>query len=202
MKLFASHTSPFARKVRVVLFEKRIEYDLVPTDVSRPDHAAAPFNPLGKIPVLVLDDGTPVYDSAVICEYLDTVTPVGRLIPDDARPRMLVKRWEALADGLMDAAVALVFEDRRAPAERSGAFIQRQRGKIDSALQQLATDLGERAWCHGESFTLADAAVGSALFYLDLRFKDIAWRDHHPNLLRLTERLEKRKSFEESVVPA
>ncbi len=201
MKLFASHTSPFARKVRVVLFEKRIEYDLVVTDVSNPDHPAAQLNPLGKIPVLLLDDGTAVYDSAVICEYLDTVTPVGRLIPDDPRPRMLVKRWEALADGLMDAAVAIVFEQRRPAGERSAAYLQRQRGKIDQSLQQLAVELGERAYCHGESFTLADAAVGSALFYLDLRFAEVPWREEHPNLQRLTERLEKRKSFEESAVP-
>jgi len=199
MKLFASPASPFARKVRIVLSEKRIDYELVPTDVSLPDNPAIAVNPLGKIPVLVLDDGTPVYDSAVIVEYLDTVTPVGRLIPEDARPRMLVKRWEALADGLMDAAVAMVMEGRRPQAQRSTAFVERQRAKVDRALAQCAHDLGDRAHCCGDAFTLADAALGSALFYLDLRFPDLPWRADYPNLQRLAERLEKRKSFEESV---
>ena len=201
MKLFASHTSPYARKVRIVLSEKRIECELVPTDVSVPEHPAVAINPLGKIPVLLLDDGTAVYDSAVIVEYLDTVTPVGRLIPEDARPRMLVKRWEALADGLMDAAVLLVMENRRPLSERSPAWIDRQHGKIQRALAQLAHDLGERSYCFGETFTLADAATGSALFFLDLRFPDLDWRTAHPGLLRLAERLEKRKSFEESAPP-
>lgn len=198
MKLYASSASPFARKVRIVLHEKRIDYELVVTDVSVPDHAALGFNPLGKIPVLVLDDGTPVYDSAVIVEYLDTVTPVGRLIPEDARPRMLVKRWEALADGLMDAAVLLVMEGRRPAGERSASYAERQRGKVDRALAQIAHDLGDRAHCCGETFTLADAAVGSALGYLDLRFPDWGWREQYPNLVRLAERLEKRRSFEDS----
>jgi glutathione S-transferase len=201
MKLYGSHTSPFARKVRIVLLEKRIECELVATDVGPVDHPALVFNPLGKVPVLVLDDGTPVYDSAVIVEYIDTVTPVGRLIPDDARPRMLVKRWEALADGLMDAAVLVLQEGRRTPERQSSAWVERQIGKVNRALAQLEHDLGERAYCCGESFTLADAAVGSALFYLDFRFPDWAWRSGHPGLVKLAERLEKRKSFEETVPP-
>jgi glutathione S-transferase len=189
MKLFASHTSPYARKVRVVLIEKRLECELIPTDVSVPNNPSLEFNPLGKVPVLVLDDGTPVHDSAVITEYLDTVTPVGSLIPDDARPRMLVKRWEAIADGLLDAGVLLIMESRRPQNERSPAWIERQYGKIQRALQQMSDDLGERNFCFGESFSLADAAVGSALFFLDFRFPNIAWREH-------------RKSFEETQPPA
>ena len=199
MKLYASPASPFARKVRIVLFEKRIDYELVPADLSQPDSPVAGLNPLGKIPVLVLDDGTAVFDSAVIVEYLDTVTPVGRLIPEDARPRMIVKRWEALADGLMDAAVLMVTEARRPAGERSDAFLARQKGKVDRALSQIAHDLGERSYCFGETFTLADAAVGSALFYLDLRFPERNWRAELPALQKLAERLEKRKSFEDSV---
>lgn len=202
MKLYASHTSPFARKVRVVLFEKRIDYELIKTDVAQPDHPALEHNPLGKVPVLVLDDGTAVYDSAVIVEYLDTVTPVSRLIPEDPRPRMLVRRWEAMADGLLDAGVAIVMERRRPATEQSPSAIERQYRKVLRALAQMAAELGERAWCHGESFTLADAAVGCALFYLDLRYPEIAWREQYPGLARLAERLAKRKSFEESVPPA
>jgi|GEM_PF-160304 len=202
MKLFASHTSPYARKVRVVLIEKRLECELIPTDVSVPNNPSLEFNPLGKVPVLVLDDGTPVHDSAVITEYLDTVTPVGRLIPDDARPRMLVKRWEAIADGLLDAGVLLIMESRRPQNERSPAWIERQYGKIQRALQQMSDDLGERNFCFGESFSLADAAVGSALFFLDFRFPNIAWRDHYPNLVHFAEKHQNRKSFEETQPPA
>ncbi len=198
MKLFASPASPFARKVRVALSEKRIDVEIVPVDVSSPDHLAMAHNPLGKIPVLLLDDGTAVYDSAVIVEYLDTVTPVGRLIPEDPRPRMLVKRWEALADGLMDAAVAVVMEGRRPVNEQSPAALERQRGKMRRALAQMAADLGERAYCFGESFTLADAAVVCALAYLDLRFPDWGWREEHPVLSRLADRMERRKSFEDT----
>lgn len=202
MKLYASHTSPYARKVRVVLAEKRIDCELMTVDVSRPDHPAQAVNPLGKVPVLVLDDGTAVYDSAVIAEYLDTVTPVGRLIPDAARPRMLVKRWEALADGLMDAAVLMIQEARRPAELQSEAVRKLHLGKVLRALEQMSEDLGERSWCFGESFTLADAAVGCSLFYLDFRFPQIPWRAEHTNLVRLAERLEKRKSFEDSVPPA
>ncbi|MDE3011994.1 MAG: glutathione S-transferase N-terminal domain-containing protein [Pseudomonadota bacterium] len=199
MKLYGSHSSPFARKVRVVLSEKRLDYEFVPTDVAQADHPAQAYNPLGKIPVLLLPDGTPVYDSAVIVEYLDTVSPVGRLIPEEARPRMLVKRWEALADGVMEAAVLLIMESRRAAELRSSAVDARQRGKVQRALNQIAHDLGERAHCCGDAFTLADAAIGSALFYLDFRFPEFAWREQHANLARLAERLEKRKSFEDTM---
>jgi len=202
MKLFASHTSPYARKVRVVLIEKRLECELIPTDVSQPNNPSIQFNPLGKVPVLVLDDGTAVHDSAVITEYLDTVTPVGRLIPDDARPRMLVKRWEALADGLLDAGVLLIMESRRPENERSPAWIERQYIKIQRTLQQMSDDLGERNFCYGESFSLADAAVGSALFFLDFRFPNIPWREHYPNLVHFAEKHQHRKSFEETQPPA
>ena len=198
MKLYANRASPFARKVRVVLAEKRLDCTLVPVDTAQPDHPALALNPLGKIPVLLLPDGTPVFDSAVIVEYLDTISPVGRLIPEEARPRMLVKRWEALADGLMDAAVLLRAEGLRPDALQSQTFAELQRGKVARALAQIAHDLGERVHCCGDAFTLADAAVGSALFYLDFRFADWDWRGEHPNLQRLAERLEKRKSFEDS----
>jgi len=198
MKLYASPASPFSRKVRIVLAEKRLDCQLVQIDTAQPDHPALALNPLGKIPVLLLPDGTPVFDSAVIVEYLDTISPVGRLIPEEARPRMLVKRWEALADGLMDAAVLLRAESRRPLELQSAAFADQQRGKVARALAQIAHDLGDRQHCSGDAFTLADAAVGSALFYLDFRFPEWTWRDQHPNLARLAERLEKRKSFEDS----
>lgn len=201
MKLFASHTSPYARKVRVVLIEKRLDYELVPTDVSVPNHGALEHNPLGKIPVLVLEDGFAVYDSPVITEYLDSKTPVGRLIPEDPKPRMIVKRWEALADGLMDAGVAIIMENRRPEGERSAQWIARQRGKIERALEVMSEALGERSHCHGEFFSLADAALTTALLYLDFRFPDMPWRTAHPTLAEYADVMAQRKSFQDTQPP-
>jgi glutathione S-transferase len=202
MKLFASHTSPYARKVRVVLIEKRLDYELVATDVAQADHPAQAHNPLGKIPVLVLEDGFAVFDSPVITEYLDSKTPVGRLIPDDPRPRMLVKRWEALADGIMDSGVAIIMENRRPEELRSSAWIDRQLGKIDRALDSAARELGDKTYCFGEAFSLADAALATALLYLDFRFPAIPWRNTYPQLAKYAERMAERKSFQETAPPA
>jgi glutathione S-transferase len=201
MRLVASLTSPYARKVRIVLAEKKIDCDLVEEAPWSPDTSVPEYNPLGKVPVLVLDDGTTLFDSRVIVQYLDTVSPVSRLIPDSGRQRIVVKRWEALADGICDAAAAIVIERRRPAKLQSAEWIERQRGKIHLALRELAGDLGERAWCNGEGYSLADIATGCALAYLDLRHQDIEWRERYPNLVKLTEKLAKRASFAETVPP-
>lgn len=121
MKLIGSLSSPFARKVRVVLAEKRIAYEFVIDAPSDPATRVPEFNPLGKIPVLVTEDGGKLFDSPVIVEYLDSISPVGRLIPEPIRQRVQVRRWEALADGMMDAAVLLVQEGRRSKELQSEA---------------------------------------------------------------------------------
>ncbi len=202
MKLFSSLTSPYGRKARVMLAEKRIDYELIPTDVNDPHSELLKHNPLGKVPCLLLDDGTPIYDSPVIMEYLDNVTPVGRLIPEPTRQRVQVRRWEALADGILDAAVATVLEKRRAPAQQSPEWIARQRGKIDRALKVMSLDLGEDAFCMGPAFTLADIVTGCALMYLDFRFPEIDWRNDYPNLTKHADKLIKRKSFQDTIPPA
>jgi glutathione S-transferase len=202
MKLVASLTSPYARKVRIVLAEKKIEFDLVEEAPWSENTSVPQYNPLGKVPVLVLDDGTTLFDSRVIVQYLDTVSPVSRLIPETGRQRIAVKRWEALADGLCDAASAIVIERRRPAKQQSAEWIARQRGKVDLALAELASDLGERAWCNGEGYSLADIATGCALAYLDFRHPDIDWREPYPNLAKLAEKLAKRASFSETVPPA
>jgi len=189
MKLIGSPSSPFVRKVRVVLSEKRIDYDFVIDVPSDPASRVPEFNPLGKVPVLITDDGVRLFDSPVIVEYLDSISPVARLIPEPARQRIQVRRWEALSDGILDAAVLLVQEGRRTAELQSNAVIARQRAKIDRALAFAATDLGERAWCSGEAYSLADIALGCALGFLDFRFKDIDWRVRHPNLQRHAEKL-------------
>jgi glutathione S-transferase len=202
MKLIASLTSPYARKVRIVLAEKKIECDLVEDSPWEPQSRVSDYNPLGKVPVLVLDDGTALFDSRVIVQYLDTVSPVSRLIPETGRQRIAVKRWEALADGLCDAAAAIVVERRRPVKQQSKEWIDRQLGKIELALAGLAADLGDRAWCNGEGYSLADIATGCALAYLDLRHPDVDWRDAYPNLVKLADKLAKRASFAETAPPA
>lgn len=202
MKLIASLTSPYARKVRIALAEKKIEYDLVEESPWASQTQVPTYNPLGKVPVFVLDDGTRLFDSRVIVEYLDTVSPVSRLIPEPSRQRIVVRRWEALADGICDAAVAIVLENKRAAKQQNTEWVARQRGKVDLGLAELASELGDKAWCNGEAYSLADIATGCALAYLDLRHPTIDWRGAYPNLVRLADKLLKRASFAETVPPA
>ena len=127
MKLVGSLTSPYVRKTRVVLAEKKIDCEFV-IDSPWVDNSGVPdLNPLGKIPVLLLDDDTRLFDSRVIVEYLDGVAPNNKLLPSTARERALVKRWEALADGMTDAAVTIVLERRRPDDERSAGWFARHR---------------------------------------------------------------------------
>ncbi len=201
MKLIASLTSPFARKVRIVLAEKHIECELQ-VDVPWEANTHVPeFNPLGKIPVLVLDDGTSLYDSRVIVEYLDHSAPVRNVFPKDARSRILAKRWEALADGVCDAAAAIFLEKKRPESQQSAEWILRQEQKIFRGLEAVSADLGDHAWCMGDSFSLADIAVGCALGYLELRFPHMKWPEAHPNLARLSTKLNERASFSSTHPP-
>ena len=201
MKLIAAPVSPYSRKVRIVLAEKRIEYDLIMDSPLDPATRVPDFNPLGKVPVLVLDDETTLLDSRVIVEYLDNASPVGRLIPDDTRQRLQTRRWEALADGCIDAAIAVVMESRRPGELQNAEWIARQQGKVDRALQAMSKDLAERGWCTGEAYNLADIAVGCALGYLELRMPELNWRKQYPNLGKLFDKVSKRASFKATVPP-
>ena len=198
MKLIASLTSPYARKARIVLAEKKIDYDLVLDNPWSEDSSVPNLNPLGKVPVLILDDESTLFDSRVIVEYLDSVTPNNRLLPASGRERIRIKRWEALADGVLDAAVAAFLEAKRSKVEQSTPWIARQREKIDRTLEMMSVELGEQVWCNGNAYSLADVAFGVALGYLDFRFPDIKWREH-ANLARLHDTLMARPSFAETV---
>jgi glutathione S-transferase len=194
MKLLGSNRSPYFRKVRAAAIEKGVALDIVEVRASAPDVAAA--NPLAKIPTLIRDDGEPLYDSSVIVEYLDAGASGPKLIPDDFAARIEVRRWEALASGVMDATVAIHHENQVPHGARKGAdFFARQQSKIDAALAAMERDLGERAFCVGDSLTLADIACGCALSYLDSNLPDMGWRKNHPGLKRLAERLAARESF-------
>ena len=198
MKLIGSSTSPYVRKVRIVMAEKKLDYQLVQEDVWAAETPIASANPLGKVPCLLMEGGEAVFDSRVIVEYLDTLSPVGKLIPAQGRERAEVKTWEALADGLLDAAVLARLEATwagRDSTQRSAAWIARQNGKIDSALKAMSTGLADKAFCSGIHFSLSDVAVGCALGYLDFRFPENAWRSQYANLLRLQDKLMQRTSF-------
>ncbi|MBL8519481.1 MAG: glutathione S-transferase N-terminal domain-containing protein [Betaproteobacteria bacterium] len=199
MKLIASLTSPYARKVRIVMAEKRIECEFVAENVWAADTRVGEFNPLGKVPVLVLDDDLCLYDSRVIAEYLDGVTPVSRLIPEGGRERALVKRWEALADGITDAGVAIFLERKRDAALQGTDWIKRQAGKVEAGVAAAARELGDRDWCHGVGITLADIALGCALLWLEFRLPQFSWRAQHPNLKAHVDKLEARASFADSI---
>jgi glutathione S-transferase len=178
--------------------EKKLDYQLVVEDVWAADTTISASNPLGKVPCLVMEGGEALFDSRVIVEYLDTLSPVGKLIPSQGRERAEVKTWEALADGLMDAAILARLEATwpgRSDAERSDAWITRQMGKIDATLKAMSASLGDKAFCSGIHLSLSDVAVGCALSYLDLRFSGVAWRQAHPNLAKLHEKLMLRPSF-------
>ena len=205
MKLIGSTTSPYVRKVRIVMSEKKLDYQFIEENVWAADTKMAQYNPLGKVPCLLMDGGEAVFDSRVIVEYLDTLSPVGKLIPSSGRERAEVKTWEALADGVLDAAVLARLEDTwtgRSAAERSQAWVDRQMDKIDLSLKAMSLGLGDKAYCSGIHLSLSDVATGCALGYLDFRFPHINWRSAHPNLAKLADKLAKRASFIDSLPPA
>ncbi len=196
MKLIGSLTSPYVRKVRIVMAEKKLDYEFVLEDVWAGDTKIQESNPLGKVPCLIMDDGGSLFDSRVIVEYLDTLSPVGRLIPQPGRDRTASKCWEAIADGILDAAVAINIEVNKRPANlRSNDWIERQHKKISAALDFMDEGVNTQAFCMGTNFGLADIAVGCALGYLDLRFDQLNWRNQCGHLARLEEKLASRPSF-------
>lgn len=204
MKLVGAVTSPYVRKVRVVMAEKKLDYQFVAEDVWAADSTISESNPLGKVPCLVMEGGEALFDSRVIVEYLDTLSPVGKLIPAVGRERAEVKTWEALADGVLDALILARLEATwpgRTKTQRSQAWIDRQLTKVHKSLAAMGHGLAEKSFCAGVHMSLADIAVGCALGYLDFRFPDIDWRGAYPNLARLHEKLMLRASFADSAPP-
>ena len=204
MKLIGSLTSPYVCKVRIVLAEKKLDYQFVSEDVWSAETRIHASNPLGKVPCLIMDGHEAVFDSRVIVEYLDTLSPVGKLIPAGGRERASVKTWEALADGLLDAALTARMEPiwtGRTDAQRSQAWIDRHLDKIQHALKAMGHGLGDKAFCSGIHLSLSDIAVGCALGYLDFRFPQIDWRTPYPNLHKLYDKLAQRASFQDTLPP-
>ena len=198
MKLLGSTSSPYVRKVRVVMAEKKLDYTFVTEDVWSADTTIASSNPLGKVPCLIMEGADALFDSRVIVEYLDTLSPVGKLIPSVGRERAEVKTWEALADGLLDASVLARLEATwpgRTKAQRSQAWIDRQMLKVNDAVKAMNHGLGDKPYCCGIHLSLADIAVGCALGYLEFRVPEITWRADYPSLAKLQDKLMLRASF-------
>ena len=200
MKLIGSNTSPYVRKVRVVMAEKKLDYSFELDNVWSAETQVHQSNPLGKVPCLVMEDGSALYDSRVIAEYLDTLTPVCKLLPPNGRDRAEVKVWEALADGVLDAGILVRLETTLRPAaQQSPEWIERQWGKVHAGLRVMSERLGESNFCAGNHYSLADVAVACALGWISFRYPDIAWRGDYPNLARLFDKLSERQSFKDTV---
>jgi glutathione S-transferase len=200
MKLLSGSISPFSRKVRVVLAEKKIECEIENVDVQPVDNPANAHNPLGKIPTLVLDDGSAIFDSRVIVEFLDSVSPISRLIPDGTRDRVAVRRWEALADGILDAGILVRYEAMKDKKEQSAAWSAKQLARMQRGMKQLEADLGERLFCHADRYSLADIAVGCCMGWLAFRNPGgVSWKADYPNVAKHYDKLLERPAFADTV---
>ena len=199
MKLIGSLASPYTRKVRIVLAEKKIDYDFEVDNPWKADAQAAKLNPLGKVPVLLLDDGRTLFDSRVIVGFLDNASPISRLVPAENRERVEARRWEALADGVLDAGVLARLENQREAKLRSAPWIERQMGKVRAGLAAMDSELGDKPWCVGNGYTLADIALGVCLGWLDFRYPKMDWKKDQANLARAFAKLSERQSFSDTL---
>src|SRR3954470_8218571 len=203
MKLLYGPISPYTRKVRVVLAEKKIECELEVADVNPVDNPVNPHNPLGKVPTLILDDGTALFDSRVIVEFLDGKSPISRLIPEDLRDRVAVRLGEALADGALDAGLLVRYEGLRDKKERSKAWVDKQVARMQRGVAAIEKDLEGRNWCHGDRYSLADIAVGCCLGWLDFRKPgDVDWHAEYQGAAQHYRKLMERAAFADTVPQA
>jgi glutathione S-transferase len=200
MKLLGGTISPYTRKVRVVLAEKKIDCDFEIVDVNPVDNPVNPHNPLGKVPTLLLDDGAALYDSRVIVEFLDSVSPISRLIPDDNRERVAVRRWEALADGVLDAGLLVRYESIRDKKEQSQAWSDKQLARMKRSMAQIEKELGERTWCRADRYSLADIALACCMGWLDFRKPGgVDWRSDYPAVARHYDKMMERPAIADTI---
>ena len=199
MKLYGSETSPYVRKVRIVIKEKGIPCEFI---VEGPADAAgnvAALNPLGKIPVLVRDAGDVLFDSPMIAEYLDSIKG-DPLLPPAGEVRWMVQRWHALGQGIMDAVIARMMEGRKPVEKQMQEVIVKQEAKVAAALKYADAAKKGANYLVNDRFSLADIALGVALEYIDMRYPH-AWRAQHPRLAVWQAGMAKRVSFQETLPP-
>jgi len=199
MKLYGSETSPYVRKVRILIQEKNIPCEFIiegPADAA--GHVAA-LNPLGKVPVLVRDGGDVLFDSPMIAEYLDSLKGEP-LLPLGGESRWVIQRWHALAQGIMDAVVARMLEGRKSASQQTPGAIDKQEGKIAAALKYADAAKKGATYLVDDRFSLADIALGVALDYIDLRYPH-GWRAQYPRLAQWQAGMAQRASFSETLPP-
>ena len=204
LRLISATPSPYARKVRIALAEKNIPFELI-TEVPWDKTTVTPqYNPLEKLPVLILEDGKSVYESHFILEYIDAkyqdsfpLLPRGHRQVDE---RLFARQVEVVADGICDALVLLFFEKQRGEEKASEEWMARQQRKVDGGLNALVAWIGDdKEYFVNGTFGLADIAVGSVLGYLKIRFPEHSWQGMHPSLAAYSERLERRQSFKDTI---
>ena len=198
LQLISATPSPYARKVRIALAEKGIAFELL-TELPWNDTTSTPkFNPLEKLPVLIFEDGSSVYESNYILQYLELKYPTPPMLPADVDGMLAARKLEVLCDGVCDALVLTFFERMRGDGA-SPEWTARQRRKIDGGVKEMARLVGEGDWAVGDRFSLGDIAAGTLVGYMTVRFPELPWRTQYPNLAALSDRLEQRPSFKNSV---
>ena len=198
-RLISATPSPYARKVRIQLAEKNIPFELITEVPWNNDTQTPQFNPLEKLPVLICESGETVYESRFVNEWIELQHPEPLLMPKAKEDILLAKRFEILADGVCDACVLAFWEKARPEAMRSTEWMARQLRKRDGGLKEICRLLGDKPFCVGSNFTMADIAVGSLLGWLNVRMSELAWREQYRNLAGLQDRLETRPSFANTV---
>ena len=194
MKLIGSKTSPFVRKIRVLLAEKQLPHEFVEESAWTADTKVPSYNPLNKVPALQMDDGESIYDSAVIAEYLDGISG-GSYLPKPPAERARVKCHEALGDGIADAGITAFLERKREAARQDPAWISRQLDKVNAGIASVSKALGTQPYLGGAQMNLGDIACACGLFWAEFRMPELRWREQYPNLKAWAERMEARPSF-------
>jgi glutathione S-transferase len=198
MKLIIATPSPFARKIRVIMREKKIKFEEIIDVPWNADTLTLGLNPLGKIPILVREGQDPLFDSKVIAEYLDNFKPNPLFYPTNLEENTYAKLLETVADGICDSIVLIFLENSRKETLRSKTWVKRQEKKICEGVKYLANNLQEKKYFVGNFFSIADISVFTCLEYLDLRFPKFKWRDKYPNLVSYWEIHQNRQTFLET----
>lgn len=200
MKLVGSYTSPFVRKISILLLEKGIAFDFVNEQPYNAENGVAQYNPLGKVPALVTDDGECWYDSPIIAQYIELLGVAPQMVPSDPQQALRIRQLEALADGIMDAGLASVREQARPAAQQSEEEVLRQREKISRSLDALEGYLSDGT-LKADELNLATIAIACAIGYLNFRRIAPGWCVDRPQLVKLAETLFLRESFARTEPP-
>lgn len=199
MKLYYTQRSPYARKVRLLAMEKGLEsqLQLITVDLKNKPSELLEVNPLGKVPALKLDDGSSLSDSPVICAYIDSLNKTPTLIPRSGPKRFAVLNVEGLADGILDSAIGIFYENIKEPERQDRALIQKYKGNIQRTLTVFDTQYIKLI--RSKRLTLAPLAVAAAIGYLNFRMPELGWQKQNKKLARWYKAFEARPSMQATV---